>query len=130
MKHRRALQRWHAEAGPILRALMTAEDMLISGSEGPALVVEALCDQLLAAVAHAQSWLGSHRCPDAKLGVYVTELVSASRGMWAIMQMIAREAPRGEWFADRDLVEKVGTNLADRIEQATRARMYIRQWSA
>ena len=56
---------------PVLTALMHAEDMLISGSEGPAVVVGALCDQLDAAVRDAQSWLAAHRCPDGKLGAYV-----------------------------------------------------------
>jgi hypothetical protein len=123
------MERWRVEAWPILTRVMDAEDRLIAGSEGPAVVVNASCDQLDAAVSQAQSWLDGHRCPDAKFGLYVSELISASRGMWAIMQMIAREAPDGGWMNDRDLTDKVGTNLMDRIQQASAARIFLRQWA-
>ena len=122
-----ALAQWRAEARPIVTALIDAEDMLISRSERPAVVVTALCDQLDAAVRHAQSWLDAHRCPDVKFGTYFDELIAASRGMWAIMQVVAREAPAGEWIGNRDLADKVGTNLMDRIEQARRARVFLLQ---
>jgi hypothetical protein len=122
------MQQWQVEAWPILTVVMEAEDRLMSGSEGPAVVVRALCDQLDAAVRHAQSWLGEHRCPDTKFAVYCNELISASRGMWAVMHLVAREAPEGQWIGNRDVTDKVGTNLVDRIEQATRARVYLRQW--
>jgi hypothetical protein len=117
------------EAWPILTRVMEAEDRLIAGSEGPAVMVNASCDQLDAAVSHAQWWLDRHRCPDTKFGLYVSELISASRGMWAIMQMIAREAPDGGWMNDRDLTDKVGTNLLDRIQQASTARIFLRGWA-
>jgi hypothetical protein len=129
VKRRRALQRWRAEAWPILASLMTAADDLVSGSEEPAVLVQALCDQLDAAVRHAQLWLGAHRCPDAKVRLYCYELISASRGLGAIMQMVAKEAPEGQWMDNRALTDKICPNLVDRIEQATRARTYIRQWS-
>lgn len=121
------LRQWRTEARPIVTALIAAEDMLISRSERPAVVVWSLCDQLDAAVSHAESWLEAHRCPDAKFGTYFVELIAASRGMWAIMQVVAREAPGGEWIGNRDLADKVGTNLMDRIEQARRARVYLLQ---
>jgi hypothetical protein len=127
VKRSSATQRWRADAWPVLTALMHAEDMLISGSEGPAVVVGALCDQLDAAVRDAQSWLAAHRCPDGKLGAYSNELISASRGMLAIMQLVAREAPEGRWIRNRELADRVGTNLMDRIEQATNARIHLRQ---
>jgi hypothetical protein len=126
---RRAMERWRVEAWPILTRVMDAEDRLIAGSEGPAVMVNASCDQLDAAVSHAQWWLDRHRCPDTKFGLYVSELISASRGMWAIMQMIAREAPDGGWMNDRDLTDKVGTNLLDRIQQASTARIFLRGWA-
>jgi hypothetical protein len=122
------MQRWRAEAWPILMALMGAEDKLISGSEAPAVVIVALCDQLDAAVSHAQSWISDHRCPDIRFGVYCNELISASRGMRAIMQLVAAEAPSGDWIGNRDLTDKVAHNLVDRIEQATKARSYLRLW--
>jgi len=121
------LLQWRAEARPIVTALIDAEDMLISRSERPAVAVTALCDQLDAAVTHAESWLEVHRCPDAKFGTYFVELIAASRGMWAIMQVVAREAPAGEWIGNRDLADKVGTSLMDRIEQARRARVFLLQ---
>jgi hypothetical protein len=121
--------RWRAEAWPILTALMDAEDRLISRAEGPAALVQASCDQLDAAVRHTQSWVDDHRCPDTKFGLYVAELISASRGMGAIMLRIIREAPDGNWTDDRKLADEVGAHLMDRIEQASRARLYLRQWS-
>ncbi len=123
------MQRWRAEAWPILTALMVAEDDLISRAEEPAVLIRALCDQLDAAVRHAQVWLGVHRCPDAQFRIYCYELISASRGLGAIMQMVARESPEGRWMGNRALTDKVGLNLVDRIEQATKARAYLRQWS-
>jgi len=71
--------RWRAEAWPVLTALMDAEDRLISRSEGPAVLVQASCDQLDAAVRHTQSWVDGHRCPDTKFGLYVAELIASSR---------------------------------------------------
>jgi hypothetical protein len=124
------MRRWRAEAWPILTTLIAAEDNLISGAEEHAVLVRALCDQLDAAIRHAQSWLGAHRCPDVMFRLYCYELISASRGLTAIMQMVAREAPDGEWMGNRALTDKIGTNLLDRIEQATRARTFIREWSA
>jgi hypothetical protein len=123
------MQRWRAQAWPILTTLMVAEDDLVAGSEGHAVLVRSLCDQLDAAVRHAQSWLGAHRCPDRRFRLYCEELVSASRGLEAIMQMVAREAPEGQWLGDRALTDKVADNLLDRIEQATKARTFIRLWS-
>ena len=122
------MERWSVEAWPILTSVMEAEDRLIAGSERPALVVNASCDQLDAAVNHAQSWVVRHPCPDDRFGLYVSELISASRGMWAIMQVIAREAPNGGWMNERDLTDRVGSNLMDRIQQASTARIYLRQW--
>ena len=122
------MQRWSAEARPLLKALIGAEDELISRSERPAVVVRALCDQLDAAVMHARTWHVNHRCPDAKLGVYFNELISASQGMSAIMQLVAMEAPGGGWIENREVADKVGANLMDRIAQATRARRYLREW--
>jgi len=124
------MEAWRVEAWPMLTRVMEAEDRLIAGSEGPAVVVNASCDQLDAAVNHAQSWVERHPCPDGKFGLYVSELISASRGMWAIMQMIAREAPNGGWMSDCDLTARVGTNLMDRIQQASTARIFLRQWVA
>jgi hypothetical protein len=123
------MHRWVAEARPILAALMAAEDNLISASDEPAVLVRALCDQLDAAGSHAESWLAAHRCPDPTFRLYCGELVSASFGLVAIMQMVAREAPEGAWMRDRALTDKVGHNLVDRIDQAVRARTYIRQWT-
>jgi hypothetical protein len=91
--------------------------------------VRASCDQLDAAIRHTQSWVDDHRCPDTKFGLYVGELIWASRGMWAIMLRITREAPDGHWIEDRGLADEVGAHLMDRIEQASRARLYLRQWS-
>ncbi len=122
------MQQWRTVASPILTALMDGEDRLIAASEEPALVVLARCDQLDAAVRHAQAWLAVHPCPDPRFDAYVNELVSASRGMWAIMEMVAREAPEGQWIGNRAVADKVAPNLVDRIEQATRARTYLRQW--
>lgn len=126
---RRARERWRAQAWPVLATLMTAEDDLVAGAEEPSVLVGSLCDQLDAAVRHAQAWLGAHRCPDPKLRLYCDELVSASRGLGAIMQMVAREAPDGQWLGSRVLTDRVGNNLLDRIEQATKARTFIRSWS-
>jgi hypothetical protein len=124
------MHRWIAEARPILTVLMAAEDNLISGSDEPAVLLRARCDQLDAAARHAESWLAAHRCPDPTFRIYCGELVSASYGLVAIMQMVAREAPDGAWMTNRAITEKVGHNLVDRIQQAVRARTYIREWSA
>lgn len=124
-----AMHRWHAEAQPILARLMAAEDALLSASEGPAVVITASSDQLHAAVWHTQLWLQAHRCPDTEFGMYCAELTSACLGLCAVMQMVAREAPEGQWIGDHDLVERVGTNLLDRIEQANRARRYLGKWN-
>jgi hypothetical protein len=40
-----------------------------------------------------------------------------------------REAPDGNWIDDPKLADEVGAHLMDRIEQASRARLYLRQWS-
>ncbi len=123
------MRRWRAGAWPVLVSLMAAEDDLMSAVEAPAVLVGALCDQLDAAVTNAQWWLRAHRCPDARFRLYCHELVSASRGLGAIMQMVAREAPHGEWMGNRALADEVGPNLVDRIEQARKARLYLRQLS-
>ena len=87
-----------AQAGPIVRSLMEAEDRLVSTSESHAVVVLASCDQLQAAVDHTHTWLGSHRCPDDNFGLYLRELISACRGLCAIMTMVVREVPEGQWY--------------------------------
>jgi hypothetical protein len=38
------------------------------------------------------------------------------------------EAPSGGWIENREVADKVGANLMDRIAQATRARRYLREW--
>lgn len=124
------MRRWLIEGWPILMELMDAEDSLIAGSEGPAVTVRASCDQLDAATRHAQSWFSTHRCPDEKFDRYVGELISASRGMSAIMQLVAAQAPEGEWMDNPELTDRVGNNLLDRIEQASKARLYLRRWVA
>ena len=96
---------------------------------GAGRTVQASCDQLDATVRDTQSWVDDHRCPDTKFGLYVAELISASRGMGAIMLRIIREAPDGNWIDDRSLADEVGAHLMDRIAQASRARLYLRQWS-
>jgi len=119
------MQRWNAEAQPLIDRLMHAEDALLSVSEAPAVVVRASCDQLDAAVRHAQQWHQTHRCPDQEFGVYFVELMSACLGLSAVMHMVAREAPEGAWIGNSALVERVGTNFMDRIEQANKARKYL-----
>ncbi len=109
---------------------MEAEDRLISTSESPAVVVLAACDQLNAAVNHAQTWLGSRRCPDDNFGINFRELISACQGLSAIMQHVTREAPEGRWIANQELADRIGENFMDRIQQASRARLYLQQWSS
>jgi hypothetical protein len=127
---RRSVQRWLSEAWPIARGLMEAEDRLVSASESPAVVVVAACDQLNAAVNHAQAWLDSRRCPDDNFAINFKELIGACRGLSAIMQMVAREAPEGRWIGNQELADRVGENFMDRIQQASRARLYLQQWSS
>jgi hypothetical protein len=127
---RRSVERWFSEAWPIVRSLMEAEDRLVSTSESHAVVVLASCDQLQAAVEHAHTWLGSHRCPDDNFGLYLRELISACRGLCAIMTTVVREAPEGQWIGNREVADKNGENFMDRIQQASRARLYLQQWSA
>jgi hypothetical protein len=122
------MQQWQASARPLIDRLTSSEEALVSVSEAPAVVVLAACDQLQAAVRHTQLWLQVNRCPDQEFGIYFVELISACLGMCAVMQMVAREAPEGQWIGNHDLVEKVATNLMDRIEQATRARLHLQQW--
>jgi hypothetical protein len=109
---------------------MEAEDRLISVSEAPSVVVLASCDQLGAAVSHAQAWLRSRRCPDDNFSTNLEELISACRGLCAIMQLVSREVPEGRWTGNRDLTDRVGENFMDRVQQASRARLYLQQWSA
>lgn len=122
------MQLWQGEARPLIDGLGRAEDALLEVSEAPAVVVRASCDQLQAAIRHAQLWLQENRCPDQELGVYFVELISACLGLCAVMQMVAHEAPEGQWIGNHDLVERVATNLMDRIEQATRARIQLQRW--
>jgi hypothetical protein len=126
---RRSVERWLGEAWPIVRSLMEAEDRLVTVAEGPSVLVLAACDQFGAAVSHAQVWLRSRRCLDDNFGTNLEELISACRGLCAIMQMVTREAPEGQWTGNRDLTDKVGENFMDRIQQASRARLYLQQWS-
>ena len=126
---RRSVERWFSEAWPIVRSLMEAEDRLVSTSESHAVVVLASCDQLQATVEHAHAWLGSHRCPDDNFGIYLRELISACRGLCAIMTTVVREAPEGQWIGNRQVADKIGENFMDRIQQASRARLYLQQWS-
>ena len=122
------MQQWHAEAQPLIGRLMKAEDDLVSVSGAPAIVVTASCDQLDAAVRHAQLWLQGHCCPDQEYGIYFVELITACYGLCVVLKMVAGEAPEGRWVGNHDLVERVGTNLMDRIEQANRARQYLTRW--
>jgi hypothetical protein len=126
---RRSLDRWLSEAWPIVRSLMEAEDRLISTSEAPAVVVLAACDQLAATMAHAQRWLGSRRCPDDNFGLQFRELIAACQGLCAIMQRVTREAPEGRWVDNQELADRIGEDFMDRIQQASRARLYLQQWS-
>ncbi len=126
---RRSLDRWLSEAWPIVRSLMEAEDRLISTSEAPAVVVLAACDQLTATMAHAQRWLGSRRCPDDNFGLQFRELIAACEGLCAIMLRVTREAPEGRWVDNRAIADSVGEDFMDRIQQASRARLYLQQWS-
>ena len=126
---RRSLERWLAEAWPIVRSLMEAEDRLISTSEAPAVVVMASCDQLNATMAHAQRWLDSRRCPDDNFGLQFRELIAACQGLSAIMQTVTREAPDGGWVDNREIADRIGENFMDRVQQASRARLYLQQWS-
>ena len=66
--------------------------------------------------------------PD-NFGLYLRELISACRGLCAIMTMVVREAPEGQWIGNREVADKVGENFMDRIQQASRARLYLQQWS-
>jgi citrate lyase beta subunit len=102
---KRAVERWLGEAWPVVRSLMEAEDRLLVVSEAPSVVVLASCDQLAAAVTHAQTWLRTRRCPDDNFGTNLEELISACRGLCAIMQMVTREAPEGQWTGHRDLTD-------------------------
>jgi hypothetical protein len=123
------MQAWLEQAQPLVDALVACEDALLAVSEAPAVVVLASCDQLEAAVRHAQLWLQGHRCPDQEFGIYLVELISACLGLCAVMQYVSTEAPEGAWVGDHDLVERVGTNLMDRVEQARRARNFLQLWS-
>ena len=123
------MERWFSEAWPIVGSLMQAEDRLVSTSESDAVVVLASCDQLQAAVDQAHTWLGSRRCPDDNFGLYLRELISACRGLCAIMHTVVREAPEGQWVDNRQIADKIGENFMDRIQQASRARLYLQQWS-
>jgi hypothetical protein len=130
MRHtRRSVQRWLSEAWPIVRSLMEAEDRLISTSESPAVVVLAAADQLNAAVHHALTWLDARRCPDDNFGINFRELISACQGLSAIMQTVSREAPDGRWIGNPELTDRIGENFMDRIQQASRARLYLQQWN-
>jgi hypothetical protein len=122
------MQTWRADVEPYLDRVIRAEEALIEVSEGPAIVVLASCDQLAAAARQLQWWIQAHRCPDREFAVYLSELLSASVGLCAIMQLVARESPDGTWLGNHDLLERVATNLLDRIEQANRARAYLQEW--
>lgn len=124
---RRVRERWYAGGWPTIVAVMEAGERLISVSEQPAMPVRAACDQLGASVRQAQLWLSDHRCPDRQCGLYVTELLSASRGLCAIMEMIATEVPAGGWIDDRGFTDRIGPMLLDRIEQASKAWIYLRE---
>ena len=108
---------------------MEAEDRLISTSESPAVVVLAAADQLNAAVHHALTWLDARRCPDDNFGINFRELISACQGLSAIMQTVSREAPDGRWIGNPELTDRIGENFMDRIQQASRARLYLQQWN-
>jgi hypothetical protein len=122
------MERWHETARPYVERVIRAEEALVDVSEGTAVLVHASCDQLTAAVTDLQLWLQSHRCPDGEYAAYVADLQSAGVGLCVIMQLVVREAPDGRWIGNHDLVERVATNLMDRIEQADRARIYLQGW--
>jgi hypothetical protein len=107
---------------------MEAEDRLISASESPGVVVLAASDQLTAATRHARTWLESRRCPDDNFGINFRELISACQGLSAIMQRVAREMPDGHWTGNPELAEAIGEDFMDRVQQASRARLYLQQW--
>ena len=127
-RNRLSVERWFAAAWPIVRSIMEAEDRLVSTSEGPAVAVRAACDQLDAAVHHAQSWLATHRCPDSNFGLYFNELISACCGLSAIMQTVTGRSPAGPWIENRQLTDDFGGDFMDRVQQASRAKLYLQQW--
>ena len=45
------------------------------------------------------------------------------------MQRVSREAPEGRWIGNQELTDEIGENFMDRIQQASRARLYLQQWS-
>jgi hypothetical protein len=108
---------------------MKAEEKLLAVAEEPAVVVGASCDQLAAALTHAQSWFSRQRCPETKFGLYAAELISANRGICAIMRTIARDAPQGQWTRRPEVADKIGDDFLDRIEQARNAGIYLRLFS-
>ena len=40
-----------------------------------------------------------------------------------------REAPEGQWVENHEMADKIGENFMDRIQQASRARLYLQQWT-
>ena len=93
------------------------------------MVVLATCDQLNAAIHHAQRWFEAWRCPDDNFGINFRELISACQGLSAIMQTVSREAPEGQWIGNPELADRIGEDFMDRIQQASRARLYLQQWN-
>jgi hypothetical protein len=45
------------------------------------------------------------------------------------MQTVTREAPNGGWVDNREIADRIGENFMDRVQQASRARLYLQQWS-
>jgi hypothetical protein len=121
MTGHRALRRWHAEAAPVLVALIRAEDRTLAAIDCPITLV-ACCDQLEAAFDHAEEWLYDHPCPDAELGRNFDVLIRACGGMLSILSTGVH--------AEHAYKERCAEYLAERISEATESREYLQRWQS
>jgi hypothetical protein len=107
---------WQAEAAPIIRTLLDAQDRVLAATNRVSLTE--CCDQLDAAVWDSDRWLKDHPCPDRRFGRSIDRLIRACVGIQAILL--------SNLLADEAYKAKTQGMLRDRLTAARKARIELR----
>jgi hypothetical protein len=110
---RRVMRHWHAEAAPILGALVRAEDRVLRATNRVAVLL--CCGQLDAAVWQSDKWLHDNPCPDRRFDRICNELIRACVAIQAILL--------SNLLVDAAHQAKADEMLTDRLTVAGRARV-------
>ena len=114
------MREWHAEAAPLLKALMRAEDNVLAQMDHPGPALTAACDQLDMAADHCEEWTHLHPCPDAKFRTQLDLLIRSCAGIGAMLSV--------GLLTDPEYRERVDDYLKGRISTATGARAVLRRY--